>query len=180
MSTTTIEQQSPKYQPTSPEHLTLSPRADVDGDEDSSVPTDATDVTERTRRPERKVSTDPRTVSFTIGHHHQNLKGLGTDIKGKFGESIYIKFIHPRSDEFGFWKILSRSDEAIDEAVKWLREKEAECVAAILDGSYNPLGRRRDGGNDRGPPRGRDGRDDRGNRGPPRGRDDRGDRGPPR
>ncbi len=105
-----------------------SPRSDFSG-------------TERERRPERKVTTDPRTVPFTIGRGRENLKTKGKELKEQFGESVFIKFIHPRSHEWGFWKILSRNEEAMDTAEQWLRQKEAECITAIADGSYVPRSR---------------------------------------
>ena len=103
---------------------------------------DEGEVEERTRRPEKKITTDPRTVPFTIGRGRVNLKTKGKELKETFGETVFIKFVHPRDHDYGFWKILSRSEPAMLAAEQWLKDKEAECQAAIEDGSYVPRPRR--------------------------------------
>ena len=97
---------------------------------------------ERTRRPERTVNTDPRTVGFTYGKDKENIRTKGTEFKQQFGETVFIKYVTPMGAAFGYWKILSRSEEALSAAESWLRDQEQTCLRAINDGSYVPRARR--------------------------------------
>ena len=129
-------------------------------------PSQASDSS-RERRPEQRVDTDPRTTGFIIGRNHENLKTQGAALKDQFGESVFIKYIQPPNKQWGFWKVLSRSEEALAAGVQWIRQKEQECHQAIADGSYVPRAPR-----DSAPRDTRDSRDNRssGNRDDRRGR----------
>ena len=115
---------------------------------ETGSPTRNTETT-RQRRPERRVDTDPRTTGFIIGRNHANLKTLGADLKAQYGESVFIKYIQPPGKQWGFWKVLSRSEEALETASKWIRDKEQECHRAIANGTYEPRAPRLDSSYDR-------------------------------
>ena len=119
---------------------------------ETSSPRDDTETT-RQRRPERRVDTDPRTTGFIIGRNHANLKTLGADLKAQYGESVFIKYIQPPGKQWGFWKVLSRSEDALEAASKWIREKEQECHRAIASGTYEPRAPRLENSRDRSHPR---------------------------
>jgi hypothetical protein len=133
-------------------------------------------------RLELKVNTDPRTIAFTIGRKSENLRAIGKTIGADCGETVFMKYVKPSGREFGYWKVLSVSKAALDQAEVWLLSKETECIAAIKKGTFKPWiqraqldergGRERGGydGRDRG---GYDGRDRGGYDGRDRG-DDRG------
>ncbi len=115
---------------------------------ETGSPRDNTETT-RQRRPERRVDTDPRTTGFIIGRNHANLKTLGADLKAQYGESVFIKYIQPPGKQWGFWKVLSRSEDALEAASNWIRDKEQECHRAIVNGTYEPRAPRLENSRDR-------------------------------
>ena len=59
---------------------------------------------QKTRRPERSVSVDPRTVAFTIGKKKANLRAIATQLEEAHGETVFLKYVTPPGELFGFWK----------------------------------------------------------------------------
>lgn len=87
------------------------------------------------RRNQVVVDTDPRTVCFTFGQRKEKLKEECKRIYDETGQKVFIKYINPPNG-FGFWKIYSHCNYAIDQAKKWLEAEEATCVALIKDGTF--------------------------------------------
>ena len=83
-----------------------------------------------------RVDTDPRTVGFTYGPKHANVRDIAMELNEKYGETVFIQYMNPPNFEFGFWKVLSNSTEACKEVEEWLRKKESECQKEIILGNY--------------------------------------------
>ena len=88
------------------------------------------------RRELLRVDTDPRTVGFTYGPKHANVRDIAMELNEKYGETVFIQYMNPPNFEFGFWKVLSNSTEACKEVEEWLRKKESECQKEIILGNY--------------------------------------------
>ena len=88
------------------------------------------------RRELLRVDTDPRTVGFTYGPKHANVRDIAMELNEKYGETVFIQYMNPPNFEFGFWKVLSNSTEACKEVEEWLRKKESDCQKEIILGNY--------------------------------------------
>jgi hypothetical protein len=90
------------------------------------------------RRGSRKISTDPRTIGFTMGPKRQHIRDFAEKIRHEKSDTIFMKYVSPYGNNFGYWNCLSNSTEILDQAETWLRDKEQECIQAIIDGSFIP------------------------------------------
>ena len=71
---------------------------------------------DRQPKPYRNVDVDPRSVPFTYGHKKGNIRQIAGEIAAATGSNIFMKYITPPNKEFGFWKISSYSEEALEQA----------------------------------------------------------------
>ena len=86
-----------------------------------------------------ELNVDPRCVGFCIGKHRVNLRRVGNEVYQKTGSTVYIKYITPPGYEWGFFKIISRSQEGIDIAKEEIKKMETDFLELIRDGKMTPL-----------------------------------------
>lgn len=86
-----------------------------------------------------ELNVDPRCVGFCIGKHRVNLRRVGNEVYQKTGNTVYIKYVTPPGYEWGFFKIISRSQDGIEIAKTEIKKMEKEFLDLIRDGKMTPL-----------------------------------------
>lgn len=86
-----------------------------------------------------ELNVDPRCVGFCIGKHRVNLRRVGNEVYQKTGTTVYIKYVTPPGYEWGFFKIISRSQDGIEIAKTEIKKMESEFLELIRDGKMTPL-----------------------------------------
>lgn len=86
-----------------------------------------------------ELNVDPRCVGFCIGKHRVNLRRVGNEVYQKTGNTVYIKYVTPPGYEWGFFKIISRSQDGIEIAKIEIKKMEKEFLDLIRDGKMTPL-----------------------------------------
>ena len=96
------------------------------------------DTTNETSKFSLELEVDPRTVAYCIGRGKSNLKDIGNQVLEKTGNSVYIKYINPKTTNWGHFSIVSHSDTAIEIARDLIRESEGKFLANKQDYRIHP------------------------------------------
>jgi hypothetical protein len=97
------------------------------------------DMEDHTSKICEELNVDPRCVGFCIGKHRVNLRRVGNEVYQKTGTTVYIKYVTPPGYEWGFFKIISRSQDGIEIAKIEIKKMESEFLELIRDGKMTPL-----------------------------------------